>query len=145
MRRIYRWSTYILLAFIPVFFAGAFMASAFAKGTMGYDIASGLLGAVVCTTPLVGLTALVAGVGNWRERRAGASAKRKNDFIAEFEENPARLQDILRRLSPEDRAYLQQHLAASKLGVSDDGELMSLDELIARDNEEESHNSLFTG
>ena len=81
------------------------------------------------------------------EGRFGSSSKRKNDFLADLDNHPARLQRILRQLSPEDRDYLQQQLAARRLGVSGDGELMTLDDLLAdNDTDDDSeHRSLYTG
>ena len=72
--------------------------------------------------------------------------KLKNDMLVNAEDNPERLREIMHQLSPSDRAYLQRMLNAKRMGVSNDGELMSLDELLEADHEEdEGYNSLFTG
>ena len=146
MSRIFKWSRNTLLAFIPMFFFGILFAVTFGEGTLLGSFGTALIGAVFCTAPFVGLTALISGIGNLVEQRTRPHGKFKNDFLADVEQHPARLQQILNQLSPKDRAYLQQQLASRKLGVTDDGELMSLDELIAQDDsEDENRRSLFTG
>jgi hypothetical protein len=147
MQQIFKWSRNALLAFIPLFFLGIVFGVTFGEGTLLGSFGTALLGAVACTTPFVALTALITGIGMMIEGRTGTSSKRKNDFLAEFDNNPARLQRILRQLSPEDRDYLQQQLAARRLGVSGDGELVTLDDLLAHDDSEDDseHRSLYTG
>jgi hypothetical protein len=145
MHRMYRWSSRVLLALIVMFVLGIAISAGFGEGTFVYAIGTvfGVFGA--CMSPFIALIALITGIGTLVEGRAGTSSKRKNDYLADLNTNPDRLQRILRQLSPEDRDYLQQQLAVRKLGVSGDGELMSLDELMAHDSEDDEPRSLYTG
>jgi hypothetical protein len=145
MYRIYRRSTYTLFAFFPLFFITLFLSGIFPQDTTMYEIATIFLGAIGCAFPFIVLTSMISGIGTILEMRNGTTIKHKNDFLADMQDRPARLQYILRQLSSEDRDYLQQQLTIGKLGVSSDGELMSLDELIIQDNEGENYNSSYTG
>lgn len=144
MRRIFKGSLYTMLGFLGIFFFAMILGAGFPDGTFLNNMGTGLLAAVMCSLPFVLLTTLITGIGTLVERRSGSSSKRKNDLLADFEQNPRRLQYIMKQLSPDDRAYLQEHLANRRLGVSNDGELVSLDDLL--DNEQDDkYNSLFTG
>jgi hypothetical protein len=80
---------------------------------------------------------------SWLASRGERQAeKHKNDASLNFDADPLRLQSIMHQLSPADQTYLKQYLTARKLGVSDDGELMSLNDLLAEDDDQQS---LFTG
>ncbi|MDQ7035386.1 MAG: hypothetical protein Q9P01_11280 [Anaerolineae bacterium] len=140
MRRIFKGSLYTMLGFFGIFFFAMILGAGFPDGTTAYSIGIGLAAAVVCSSPIVMLTALITGIGTLVERNSGSSSKRKNDFLADFDQNPRRLQHIMSQLSPDDRAYLQEELANRRLGVSNDGELILLD-----DDSDDDYNSLFTG
>jgi hypothetical protein len=143
MRRMYQWSSRVLLALIVLFILGMAISVGFPEETLIHNLSVvvGVFG--MCMSPFIALIALITGIGTLVEGRVGTSSKRKNDYLADLDAHPDRLQRILRQLSPEDRDYLQQQLAVRKLGVAGDGELMSLDELLADDDSEER--SLYTG
>src|SRR5688572_25019826 len=145
MRRMYRWSSRVLLALIVMFALGMAISVGFPEETLIHNLSVvvGVFG--MCMSPFIALIALITGIGTLVEGRVGTSNKRKNDFLADLDNHPDRLQRILRQLSPEDRNYLQQQLAVRKLGVSGDGELMSLDDLLANDNSDDEQRSLYTG
>ena len=145
MHRMYRWSSRVLLALIVLFVLGMAISVGFPKETLIHNLSVVVGIFSMCMTPFIALIALITGIGTLVEGRVGTSSKRKNDYLADLENHPARLQRILRQLSPEDRDYLQQQLAVRKLGVSGDGELMSLDELMAHDSEDDEPRSLYTG
>lgn len=147
MQRIFRGSLYTLLGFLAIFFVAVIAGVGFPEGSLIYGLGTGLAAAVICTTPFVLLTSVITGIGTMIQRNTNLQMdeKLKNDFLADFDENPARIQQIMQQLSPSDRAYLQQVLSARRLGVSGDGELMSLDELLDDQAEDENYNSLFTG
>jgi phage FluMu protein gp41 len=42
-----------------------------------------------------------------------------------------RMRRIMAQLTPPDRDYLRERLAAQRLGLSDDGEMVSLDEVLS--------------
>ncbi|MDQ7028169.1 MAG: hypothetical protein Q9P44_21710, partial [Anaerolineae bacterium] len=148
MRRIFKGSLYTMLGFFGIFFFAMILGAGFPNGSTAYSLGIGLAAAVVCSSPIVMLTALITGIGTLVERNSGSSTKyknkRKNDFLADFDQNPRRLQHIMSQLSPDDRAYLQEELANRRLGVSNDGELISLDDLLDDDSDND-YNSLFTG
>ena len=144
MRRIFKGSMYTLLGFLVLFFFAMILGAGFPEGTTQYSLGIGVAAAVICSTPLVMLVMFVTGIASWIERNTGSASKRKNDLGMGVEPYPARLARIMNQLSSDDRAYLQEQLANRRLGVSSDGELMSLDELLD-DNSDDKHNSLFTG
>jgi hypothetical protein len=145
MHRMYRWSSRVLLALIVMFALGMAISVGFPEETLIHNLSVVVGVFSMCMTPFIALIAMITGIGTLVERRTGTSTKRKNDYLAHLDNHPDRLQRILRQLSPEDRDYLQQQLAVRKLGVSGDGELMSLDELIAQDSEDDEPRSLYTG
>ena len=146
MQRIFRASMYAFLGLLVLFFFSVILGAGFPEESFISNFGYGIVVAIVFTMPFLFLTALVTGVGSLFQRNTYDSEKMKNDFLTNFDGNPERLQDIMNQLSPSDRAYLQQELNTRRLGVSNDGEMMSLDELLEADQEEdEGYNSLFTG
>ena len=144
MRRIFKGSMYTLLGFFVLFFFAMILGAGFPDGTFLNNLGTGVMAATMCSTPILLLVAFVTGIGTLFERNTGSGSKLKNDFGMALEPYPARLARIMNQLSPDDRTYLQEQLANRRLGVSSDGELMSLDELLD-DNGDDKHNSLFTG
>jgi hypothetical protein len=145
MRRIFKGSLYTLVGFFGLFFFAMILGAGFPDGTFLNNLGTGVMAATMCSTPILLLVAFVTGIGTLFERNtASATSKHKNDFGMDFEPYPARLAGIMNQLSPDDRAYLEEQLANRRLGVSSDGELMSLDELLD-DGGDDKHNSLFTG
>ena len=146
MRRMYQWSSRVFLALIVMFALGMAISVGFPEETLIHNLSVVVGVFSMCMTPFIALIAMITGIGTLVERRTGTStSKRKNDYLAGLDNHPDRLQRILRQLSPEDRDYLQQQLAVRKLGISGDGELMSLDELMAHDTEDDEPRSLYTG
>ena len=143
MRRIFKGSLYTLLGFFVIFFVAVIFGAGFPDESFLRNFGTGLMAAVMCSSPLVLVTALITGIGTWFERNTAESfEKRKNELGVSFEPYPARLSRIMSQLSPDDRAYLEEQLANRRLGVSGDGELMSLDELL---DDDDQYNSLYTG
>lgn len=144
MRRLFRATSYAFLGMFVLFFIGIMVMMGFPDQSLISNLGLGLATAVICTSPLVFLTFVVSGIGSLFQRNA--LPKMKNDMLAMAQDNPERLDDIMQQLSPSDRAYLQRMLDTKRLGISDDGELMSLDELLeAEQDEDEGYNSLYLG
>jgi hypothetical protein len=116
--------SYLLGLFISIFLGVSFQESVIA------DMASGLAAAILCTTPHVLLFMLITGIGTLRENR-NEPEKRKRDMASEFyTSDEERLQRILNRLSADDREFLEAQLAGRNLGLHDDGEIVSLTDLL---------------
>jgi hypothetical protein len=135
MKRIFRWSA----IFFAVSFVGCTLAFSFVVGT-GEETALNNL-ALGGTTfflflmiPLF-LSTLISGGAltfqRWRGgNRAEDKAKRKyNTSLYDLSENE-RLDRIMARLSLEEREYLEDLLVAREMGLTDDGELTSLDDVL---------------
>lgn len=95
-----------------------------------YDLALGSLVFMFCSSPLVILLAIVSGIATLVNRGKG-DEKQKREFTDFGFDDDSRLEEIMQRLSPEQQDYLENRLRNSRLGVSsDDGELMSLNDLL---------------
>ncbi len=95
-----------------------------------YNAALGAVVFMMCSSPLVMLVAIVSGIATLVNQGQG-KAKRKREFTDFGFDNDQRLEDIMQRLSPEQQIYLENKLRNNRLGVNtDDGELMSLDDLL---------------
>lgn len=95
-----------------------------------YDIALGGVVFMFCSSPLVILVAIVSGISTLMNRNQDKE-KRKHDFTDFGFDEDYRMEEIMQRLSSEQQVYLENRLRNSRLGVnSDDGELMSLNDLL---------------
>ena len=102
------------------------------EGGLIYNTALGLFVTLMCSSPLVILFSLISGIRLLIEKFTGNSQKKKrvyDDFTYD-DEVDANLDDIMARLSPEQQVYLEERLESQRLGVGDDGELMSINELL---------------
>ncbi len=123
----------VMLLFVSVFLMGATP-----ENSSIYNIGLGFLSATLCTSPLVGLSLLVSGIGALVEifnDEATGTIKRKRRPTMDMDhlDDSQRMRRIMAQLTPQDRDYLRERLAAQRLGLSDDGELVSLDEVLSDD------------
>lgn len=94
-----------------------------------YSVALGGVVMMMCLSPMVVLIAIISGIGTAINYfRGNAKQKRGYDDLA-FDED-IELDDIMAQLSPEQQAYLQERLRNARLGVGNDGELMSMNDLL---------------
>ena len=101
-----------------------------------YNIALGGVTMMMCLSPLVMLVTIVSGVGtliNWFR----GNEKRKRGYEHFALDEDIELDDIMAQLSPEQQAYLQDRLRNKRLGVGNDGELMSMNELLSQYDEKD--------
>lgn len=145
MRRWFKRFAYTFVGFIPLFFLAMFLATGFPEGSFLSNIGDGLGVAAICTAPLVALLATITGIGTLIERftNQDSGEKQKREFSGNFQADSPELQRILNRLSASDREYLEDYLAARRLGLADDGEMMSLEDLIH--DADDDIKALFTG
>lgn len=100
------------------------------EGTLINNIALGTGVTLLFSSFPVMLTIIVSGIGTLISRGQG-DEKRKREFTDFGFDDDSRLEEIMQRLSPEQQVYLENRLRNSRLGVnSDDGELMSLNDLL---------------
>ena len=132
MRRWFKIFAYTLLGFIPLLFIALFLGVGFPESSMLANIGDGLGVAVICTLPLIAILATITGIGALIERYLAGnfSEKQKRDVIMNVQVDSPDLQRILNRLSDSDREVLENYLTVHQLGLTDDGEMMSLDELL---------------
>lgn len=125
---------------IASFFVGLGVATP--EGTLLNSIGAGGFITLLCSSPLVMLIAVVSGIRSLinRVQGAGKKKKKKNDF-ADFSfadsNSDMQLEDIMRELSPQQQAYLERRLHSSRLGVGNDGELVSINDLLNEYDESE--------
>jgi hypothetical protein len=87
--------------------------------------------AIICTAPILLLFMIITGIGTLRERRDQSEEKRKRDWSADFySDDEQRLRQILDRLSADDRAFVESKLAGRSYRLNEDGEIVSLGELL---------------
>ncbi|MGB7341390.1 MAG: hypothetical protein WBC91_21015 [Phototrophicaceae bacterium] len=110
------------------------------EDTLFYNMLTGIMVAGICSSPLVMLVTIVSGIATLADRlQNGSKTKRKNDdFYTNFNESDMDIDDIMRRLTPEQQAYLQQRLHNNRLGVGSDGELVSMNDLLNDFDQEQS-------
>ncbi|GAB5493345.1 MAG: hypothetical protein Phog2KO_35600 [Phototrophicaceae bacterium] len=106
------------------------------------NAALGLLVTLICSSPLVILFSIISGVRLLIDKFTGNSQKKKRVYedFAYDDEADANLDDIMAQLSPQQQAYLEERLQSQRLGVGDDGELMSINDLL--DNYEEKEKQM---
>lgn len=94
-----------------------------------YDIALGGVVFMMCSSPLVILIAIVSGIATAISSFSGQE-KKKRDFTDFGLDDDSRMDEIMSRLTAEQQIYLENKLRNSRLGISSDGELMSMDDLL---------------
>lgn len=97
-----------------------------------YNPMLGMFATMFCVSPLPTLIAIITGIGSLVENFSG-QGKRKRDYTDFGFNDDYRMQEIMSHLSPEEQDYLQERLHNSRLGISDDGEITSLDDLFQED------------
>ncbi|MEM9952296.1 MAG: hypothetical protein AAF846_11875 [Chloroflexota bacterium] len=110
-----------------------------------YNVALGTVVALMCSSPVVMLVAIISGVGSLINRTQGnqGKSKRKREFDTfTYNNNDAVLEDIMEQLSPEQQAYLERRLQNSSMGVGNDGELISIDDLLSDYDQEQRENRM---
>lgn len=135
MKRIFQWSA----GLFALSFVGCAMAFSVGVGVGEeaaiYNLALGWTTFfLLLMIPLFLSLAISGGMLSLRRRReaqqGGAKAKRKYDTsLYDLSENE-RLDRIMARLSLEERDYLEELLVAREMGLTDDGELTSLDDVL---------------
>lgn len=95
-----------------------------------------LMLALVCFSPfaLVGIIAIR--INSFMQNKQ-TGKKKKRDFMGDAHYNDIGMQDIMSKLSPQERAYLERQLADREVGFGDDGEIVSMEDLLS-DFEEKS-------
>lgn len=130
MKRIFRWTLYGFAIYFVVAFIAIFAGIAVGESSEFYDIFIGLVAALMLTAPFLALTSLITGIGSWMQNRQ--DSKEKRDFMPydDYGMQDARLERIMKQISPQDRAYLERRLADREVGLSDDGEIVSMSDLL---------------
>lgn len=94
-----------------------------------YNIALGGVVMMMCLSPLVILTTIISGIGTLINRLKGVEKQKRGYDNFAFDED-MELDDIMAQLSPQQQDYLQERLRNNRLGVGNDGELMSMNDLL---------------
>ena len=102
-----------------------------------YDPMLGVIVAMMCVSPLPIVIAIITGIGTLVESTTGSGKqKRKNIDIGIHDD--ARLRQIMQRLTPEQQIYLEERLRNNRLGVGNDGEIISMDDLFEDDSSQQN-------
>lgn len=99
------------------------------EGSLLNSVAAGTFITMLCSSPLVFLVALVTGIATLVERLQGKQKRKRSYENFAFDED-IELDDIMARLTPDQQAYLQEQLRSNRLGLGNDGELMSMNDLL---------------
>lgn len=94
-----------------------------------YNIALGGVVMMMCLSPLVILTTIISGIGTLINRLRGVEKQKRGYDNFAFDED-MELDDIMAQLSPQQQDYLQERLRNNRLGIGNDGELMSMNDLL---------------
>lgn len=96
--------------------------------TVLFDILTFFLGSLVCSLPFLLLGILATGL----ELLLKSTQKKKKIAEPSYTINDdMRLQDIMSKLFPQERAFLESRLAKREFGLGDDGEMLSVDDLLS--------------
>ena len=115
LNKIYRWSRFALILSILIFALCALVAILASPRYMGlYDTATYQARIVLFIIPIAALVCAASGLPLLLRRK---------------DNTETRMADIMQRLAPDERDYLQERLDEQIVGIGDDGELLSLDDL----------------
>jgi hypothetical protein len=116
-------STYTVLLFLAAMFLGG---SGIYRTTL---IVIGMV-PIFFILPLLVLGIIVTGIGTLLQGKQ--DSKQKRDFMPydDYGMQDARLERIMKQISPQDRAYLERRLADQEVGLGNDGEIISMDDLL---------------
>lgn len=119
LHKIYRWSRFALILSILIFMLCALVAMIAPPRYMGlYDTATYQARIVLFIIPIAALMCAASGLPLILRRKSTSK-----------DGSETRMERIMHRLAPDERDYLQERLDERIVGLGDDGELMSLDEL----------------
>lgn len=102
-----------------------------------YDPMLGVIVAMMCVSPLPIIIAIVTGIGTLIESTTG-SGKQKRKNMGSGIHDDYQLQQIMNSLTPEQQIYLEERLRNSRLGVGNDGEIISMDDLFDDDSSQQN-------
>ncbi|MAS32536.1 MAG: hypothetical protein CL610_00930 [Anaerolineaceae bacterium] len=120
--QIFYWSRFALVLSLLIFLLCLLAAVWSSPDQMGiYWTATYQARIVLFIIPPAALMTAASGLMLYRGRKT----KQKSD-------TESRLGQIMTRLSPDERDYLQHELDTRLMGVGDDGELLSVDELLGK-------------
>ena len=119
-RQIYHWSRFALILSIIVFTICLLVAIIAPPRYMGlYDTATYQARIVLFIIPITAIICAISGFPLLRQRKSAEKGKSETQMAR-----------IMQRLAPNERDYLQQQLDDRLVSLGEDGELVSLDELI---------------
>jgi hypothetical protein len=133
----FKGSAQVAAFLVMLLFVSVFLTAATPESSNIYNIGMGFLTATLCASPIVGLSLAVSGIGalvekfNTDEATGTLKRKRKRRLTLDDLDDSQRMRRIMAQLTPPDRDYLRERLAAQRLGLSDDGEMVSLDEVLS--------------
>jgi len=119
LHKIYRWSRFALILSILIFVLCALVALIAPPQYMGlYDTATYQARIVLFIIPIAALVCAASGLPLIRRRKSATK-----------DGTETRMTRIMQRLAPDEHDYLQERLDERIVGLGDDGELVSLDEI----------------
>jgi 3-dehydroquinate dehydratase len=120
VEQVVRWSRFALVLSLIVFALCALVALLASPTYMGlYDTATYQARIVMFVIPPAALVWFTSGLALCYSRKSSQKSGAETHMA-----------NIMKRLSPDERDYLQQELDTRLAGVGDDGELLSVDELL---------------
>ncbi len=127
-----------------------------AEGTFLSNTAFVTLVALICISPFALLQTFMNGLATLIEFLSGGDKQKQNSDTYPFEDverkqklknehepfpfdDEFEIDEIMAQLSPEQQKFLQKKLRNNSLGIGDDGELVSINELLSDYDEKEKH------
>jgi type VI protein secretion system component VasK len=121
LRKLYRWSRAALILSLVVFAICLLIAIFAPPRHMGlYDTATYQARIALLALPLAAILCAISGGLLLYQRKASSKQPGLEN----------QMQQIMRRLAPEERDYLQEKLDQQLAGLNEEGELVSLDDLL---------------
>lgn len=125
-RRIFRFTSW-LVALMGVLAVVFFILAIPFDETATSELFINLMAAMICSGFPIAMVMAITGLAS---RNVD---KQKREYITDFVDEDERLENIMRKLSTDEKQYIQSLIAAKRMGIADDGELTTLNDLLDDD------------
>ena len=122
-RRIFRFTSW-LVAIMGVLATIFFLLGAFNNVPATSDMWMSIMASMICAGFPIAMVMAISGIAS------RTVDKDKMPYVNNIVSEDERLDNILNKLSDEEQDYIEGLIASKRMGIADDGELTSLDDLL---------------
>ena len=125
-RRIFRFTSW-LVAIMGVLAVAFFILAIPFDDTATSEFFINLMAGMICAGFPIAMVMAITGLASRN------LDKEKGAYVADFVDDDERLDNIMDKLSNDEKEYIQSLISAKRMGIADDGELTALDDLLNND------------